>query len=81
MSVSAESQRIGLTWEAFIELPEELLRHAELPGSGYVDCDERVVHVLHPNGEYREWVDGDVVVSPLLPGFEVAVVDLISQVS
>jgi Uma2 family endonuclease len=182
MSVSAESQRVGLTWEAFIELPEELLRHAELhdgevvemasadrphqltlfnlimaigpwvrehggelvpdphvriaerwgyqpdlayyapdrvPDSGYwkvapnlaveilspstrrkdllrkpthyfsvdvqelwlVDCDERVLHVLHPNGEYHEWVDGDVVVSLLLPGFEVAVVDLISQVS
>lgn len=30
MSVSAETQRPGLTWEAFIELPEELLKHAEL---------------------------------------------------
>ncbi len=30
MSVSAEAQRPGLTWEAFIELPEELLKHAEL---------------------------------------------------
>ena len=171
-----------LTWEAFIELPEELLRHAELhdgevvemaspdrphqltlvnlimalgpwvrehggelvpdpnvriadywgyqpalayyapdrvPGSGYwklaphlaveilspstrrkdllrkpthyfsvdvqelwlVDCGERVFHVLLPSGEYHEWVDGDSASSPLLPGFEVAVTDLISQVS
>lgn len=30
MTVSAESQRVGLTWEAFLELPEELLKHAEL---------------------------------------------------
>ena len=171
-----------LTWEAFIELPEELLRHAELhdgevvqipsadrphqltlvnlimalgpwvrehggeivpdphvriadywgyqpdlayyapdrvPGSGYwklapnlaveilspstrrkdllrkpthyfsvgleelwlVDCGERLFHVLHANGEYHEWVDGDVALSSLLPNFEVAVTDLISQVS
>jgi Uma2 family endonuclease len=46
-----------------------------------IDGDERVFHVLLPSGEYHEWVDGDSASSPLLPGFEVAVTDLISQVS
>lgn len=46
-----------------------------------VDRDEPVFHVLHPSGEYHEWVEGDLVTSPLPPGFEVAVADLISQVS
>ena len=46
-----------------------------------VDCDERVFHVLHPNGEYHEWVDGDAVSSPLLAGFEAAVTELISLAS
>ncbi len=182
MTVAMDHIPHRLTWEAFIELPEELLRHAELhdgevvqmaspdrphqltlvnlimalgpwvrehggelvpdphvriadywgyqpdlayyapdrvPGSGYwklapnlaveilspstrrkdllrkpthyfsvgvqelwlVDCDERVFHVLLPSGEYHEWVDGDSASSPLLPGFEVAVTDLISQAS
>ena len=30
MSVTTERHQIGLTWEAFIELPDEQLRHAEL---------------------------------------------------
>ena len=30
MSVAAEPPHSGLTWEAFIELPDELLKHAEL---------------------------------------------------
>jgi Uma2 family endonuclease len=141
MSVSAEPQRVGLTWEAFLELHEELLRHAELHDGEVVemaspdrphqltlvnlimalgpwvrehggelvperstrrkdlfrkpthyfsvdvqelwlvDCDERVFHVLHTDGDYHEWIDGDTVISSLLPGFEVPVADVISQVS
>jgi Uma2 family endonuclease len=182
MTVAIDHIPHRLTWEAFIELPEALLRHAELhdgevvemaspdrphqltlvnlimalgswvrahggelvpdphvriadywgyqpdlayyspdrvPGSGYwklapnlaveilspstrredllrkpthyfsvgvqelwlVDSDTRVFHVLFPSGQYHQWGDGDSVSSPLLPGFEVAVTDLISQVS
>lgn len=180
MSVAAETHpTIGLTWEAFIELPEELLRHAELhdgevvqmaspgrphqlalvnligamlpwvrergggeivpdphvriaerwgyqpdlawysadrvPESGYwtqapnlaveilspstrrrdvlrkpghyfsvdvlelwfIDVDERIVHSLRPDGSAEEWLDGDVVTSVYLPGFQVAVSELI----
>ena len=119
MTVAMDQIPRRLTWEAFVELPEELHAPDRVPGSGYwklapnlaveilsastrrkdllrkpthyfsvgveelwlVDCGERVFHVLHPNGDYHEWVDGDVALSPLLPDFEVAVTDLISQVS
>jgi Uma2 family endonuclease len=126
MTVAMDQIPRRLTWEAFVELPEELLRLAELHDGEVVemaspdrphqltlvnlilsastrrkdllrkpthyfsvgveelwlvDCGERVFHVLHPNGDYHEWVDGDVALSPLLPDFEVAVTDLISQVS
>jgi Uma2 family endonuclease len=182
MTVATHPAPHRLTWEAFIELPEELLRNAELhdgevvqmaspdrphqltlvnlimplgpwmrqhggelvpdphvriadhwgyqpdlayyapdrvPGSGYwkvapnlaveilspsirrkdllrkpthyfsvdvrelwlVDVDERVVHVLRPDGEYHEWVDGDSVSSPLLPGFGADIAELITQVT
>jgi Uma2 family endonuclease len=62
------------TWDASIEL--RIVQELWL-----VDRGERVFHGLHPNGEYHEWVDGDVVRSPLLPAFEAAVADLISQAS
>ena len=182
MSVSAETQRVGLTWEAFIELPEELLKHAELldgevhqlatpdrphqlalvnligamfawvrdnggemvpdphvkiaarrgyqpdlawyeparvPASSYytiapnfaveilspstrrvdmlrkptdyfavgvqelwlIYVDERVVIGLKPDVASSEWRDGDTISSSLLPGFEIAVSDLIPRVS
>jgi Uma2 family endonuclease len=46
-----------------------------------VDVDERVVHVLRPDGEYHEWVDGDTVATALLPGFGAAIAELIAIVS
>ncbi len=180
MSVSTQSQRIGLTWEAFVELPEELLKNAELydgevyevaspgrphqltlvqligaflpwvnayggeivpdphvkiaadrgykpdlawyepsrvPSTGYwtqapnlaveilspstrrldavrkpgdyfkagvqevwlIDVDERYVMVLRPDELAKAWVDGDTVQSSLLPGFSMAVDDLIAR--
>jgi Uma2 family endonuclease len=182
MTVATEHAPHRLTWEAFIELPEELLRNAELhdgevvqmasperphqltlmnlilelgpwarehggelvtdphvriadywgyqpdlayyapdrvPGAGYwklapnlaveilspstrrkdllrkpnhyfsvgvqelwlVDCDERLFHVLRPDGGYYEWVDGDLAASHVLPGFEAGITDLIAQVA
>jgi Uma2 family endonuclease len=83
MTVAMDQIPHRLTWEAFIELPEELLRHAELHDGEVVEMAsaDRVFHVLLPSGEYHEWVDGDVVVSPLLPGFEAAIGDLISKAS
>lgn len=182
MSVTAEPQRSGLTWEAFIELPDELLKHAELldgevhqvasparphqqtlinligamlpwvqthggeiapdihvqiaarrgyqpdlawyeparvPASGnyiappnfvveilspstrrtdglrkptdyfsvgvqemwLIDVDARWVIALRPTSLSSEWRDGDTITTPVLPGFEIAVTDLIPQVS
>ena len=181
MSVTAERPSIGLTWEAFIELPEEQLRRAELhdgevvqmapagrphrltlmnligallpwareaggdlvpdphvrialrwgyqpdlawyspervPAQGYwsvapdlaveilspstrrrdllrkpthyfsvgvgelwlVDCEERVLQSLRPDGGFDEFVDGDDVLSSLLPGFSAPVASLIAPV-
>lgn len=182
MSVTADSStpNVGLTWEAFLELPEELLRHAELhdgevvemaspgrphqlalvnlimilgrwvqdhggemvtdphvriaerwgyqpelawyapervPASGYwteapnlaveilspttrridvlrkprhylqagvqqvwfVDVDEFVVHVLHPDGSMEAYGLGAVLTSTLLPGLEVPVNEVITD--
>ncbi len=131
MTVATDHVPHRLTWEAFIELPEELLRHAELhdgevvqmaspdrphqltmvnltgvllpwvrehggeillrnPNHYFsvgveelwlVDRDERIFHVLHPSGRYDEWSDGDTASSLLLPEFETAVTDVISQAS
>jgi Uma2 family endonuclease len=144
MSVTAASQRVGLTWEAFIELPEELLKHAELldgevhqmaapgrphqlalvnligamfpwvqehggemvtdthvkiaarrgyqpdlawyeparvPDTGYYTLDERVVIGLQPDVASSERRDGDMIRGALLPGFEIAVADLIANAS
>jgi Uma2 family endonuclease len=179
MSVTTERPQIGLTWEAFIELPDEQLRHAELhdgevvqmapagrphqltlvnligallpwvrahggelvpdphvrialrwgyqpdlawysperlPASGYydqapdlaveilspstrrrdlvrkpahyfsagvremwlVDVDERVIMSLRADGGFDEWVDGDEVASPLLPGFVAPVAEVLA---
>ena len=182
MTVATEHAPHRLTWEAFIELDEQLLRHAELhdgevvvlgwpdrphqltlvnlilemgpwvrdqgcelvpdphvriaeywgyqpdlayyspdrvPGSGYwkqapnlaveilspstrrkdllrkpthyfsvgvqelwlIDVDDRVIHVLHPDGKYQEWTDGDLASFSLLAGFQADVATLLSDAS
>lgn len=46
-----------------------------------VDVEERTVIGLRPDSVSPEWRDGDTMSSSLLPGFEIAVTDLIPQVS
>ncbi|MEO8263934.1 MAG: hypothetical protein ABI706_00335 [Ilumatobacteraceae bacterium] len=46
-----------------------------------VDVDERFVIGLRPTAMSSEWRDGDTITTPVVPGFEIAVTDLIPQAS
>jgi Uma2 family endonuclease len=91
MSVSA----VGLSWEAFVELPDALLKHAELlDGNVHQTNPEGRPHLLTLTnlifalGSWAEIHSGEVVHNPHVRiadcwGYrpDLAVADLISQAS
>ena len=42
-----------------------------------VDVEERLIMAMRPGPEHREWVDGDTIESAVVPGFAVAVTELL----
>lgn len=93
MTVATPPAPHRLTWEAFLELPEEQLHNAELHDGvmvhmasperrrqlWLVDVEEALIMVMRPGPVDAEWAEGDTIETPVLPGFTADVATVLAS--